>query len=118
MRRPNADSVAGAKPESQQSNGQAVHTDAQLPIGPVHLLVHHNESVAVAVSFAGEIEACADGFINQRNDRPLASLPLIASHDCPPVTKPGWNGPDTASGAAFSQRKVYARRGSGELSTS
>jgi hypothetical protein len=49
--------------------------------------VHDNESLAITVSLAGEVEASADGLIHQRNDRRLASLPLIALHDSPPVAE-------------------------------
>ena len=67
VRRPDADAVAGRKPERQQPGGQGVDLGFQLAIAPADVLLPHDQRVALAPALRRLVEMHADGVADQRH---------------------------------------------------
>jgi hypothetical protein len=63
--RPDADPVAGADPQGQQSHGESLDFAQVLGIGPAYALVRHGQRLAPGETRGGVIEVIADRDVEQ-----------------------------------------------------
>ena len=75
--RPDADAVAGLKPERQQPGGELVDLIAQFAVGEPHLLVAHDQRRPVRMFVADRVEELADGLADQRHFAGAVDVALL-----------------------------------------
>ncbi len=85
VRRPDADAIAGRKPEREQAGGERVDPRLQCGIGPANILVAHDQRVAVAPARRRPVEMHANRVADQRRGRDAVAVALRQfRHDCSP----------------------------------
>ena len=75
--RPDADAVAGLKPERQQPSGELVDLAAQFAVGEPHFLVAHDQRWPVRMFVADRVEELADGLADQRDFAGAVDIALL-----------------------------------------